>query len=100
MKKKLLSAVALALVSAFFLATAACSANRLPDERELSAQEYSILNTVGRDSLGRYSAPSDSVKKDKDRYVGLFYFLIHNNRNVRIFGDRFFGVGLLERTII
>lgn len=79
MKKKFLSAVALALVSAFFLATAACSANRLPDERELSAQEYSILNTVGRDSLGRYSAPSDSVKKDKDRYVGLFYFLIHNN---------------------
>ena len=79
MKKKFLSAVALLLVSTFFFTTAACSVNRLPDERELTAQEYSILNTVGRDSLGRYSAPSDSVKRDKDRYVGLFYFLIHNN---------------------
>ncbi len=51
---------------------------RISDDRELTVQEYSVYNTVGRDALGRVSLPVDGVKADKDRYVGLFYFMIHN----------------------
>lgn len=76
MKSKATLACILALM---ILAMTACSSNRrIVDERNLTVQEYSILNTVGRDALGRFSDPSDSVKSDKKRYVGLFYFLIHN----------------------
>ncbi len=47
---------------------------RVPDERGLSAAEYSVLNIVGTDDFGRVIAPVDG-KVNSDRYVGMFYFL-------------------------
>ena len=47
---------------------------RVPDERELSAAEYSVLNIVGTDDFGRVILPVDG-KVNSDRYVGMFYFL-------------------------
>lgn len=47
---------------------------RVPDERGLSAAEYSVLNIVGTDDFGRVIAPVDG-KVNTDRYVGMFYFL-------------------------
>ncbi|MBO7296035.1 MAG: hypothetical protein J6V39_02150, partial [Clostridia bacterium] len=47
---------------------------RVPDERGLSAAEYSVLNIVGTDDFGRVIQPVDG-KVNADRYVGMFYFL-------------------------
>ena len=47
---------------------------RVPDERGLSAAEYSVLNITGTDDFGRVIAPVDG-KVNSDRYVGMFYFL-------------------------
>lgn len=47
---------------------------RVPDERGLSAAEYSVLNIVGTDDFGRVIAPVDG-KVNSDRYVGMFFFL-------------------------
>lgn len=47
---------------------------RVPDERGLSAAEYSVLNIVGTDDFGRVIAPVDG-KVNTDRYVGMFFFL-------------------------
>ena len=47
---------------------------RVPDERGLSAAEYSVLNIVGTDDFGRVIVPVDG-KVNSDRYVGMFYFL-------------------------
>ncbi len=47
---------------------------RVPDERGLSAAEYSVLNIVGTDDFGRVILPVDG-KVNSDRYVGMFYFL-------------------------
>ena len=47
---------------------------RVPDERGLSAVEYSVLNIVGTDDFGRVIAPVDG-KVNSDRYVGMFFFL-------------------------
>ena len=47
---------------------------RVPDERNLSAAEYSVLNIVGTDDFGRVIVPVDG-KVNADRYVGMFYFL-------------------------
>lgn len=47
---------------------------RVPDERGLSAAEYSVLNIVGTDDFGRVISPVDG-KVNSDRYVGMFYFL-------------------------
>ena len=47
---------------------------RVPDERGLSAAEYSVLNIVGTDDFGRVIAPVDG-KVNADRYVGMFFFL-------------------------
>ena len=47
---------------------------RVPDERGLSAAEYSVLNIVGTDDFGRVILPVDGKVND-DRYVGMFYFL-------------------------
>lgn len=47
---------------------------RVPDERNLSAAEYSVLNIVGTDDFGRVIAPVDG-KVNADRYVGMFFFL-------------------------
>ena len=44
------------------------------DTRVLSDNEFTFLNTSAVDALGRVSATADGIKKDKDRYVGLFYF--------------------------
>lgn len=50
-------------------------AKRVEDTRTLTDQEYTILNTVAADDFGNQSLPKDSVKTDKERYVGMFYFL-------------------------
>ena len=47
---------------------------RVPDDRNLSAAEYSVLNIVGTDDFGRVIVPVDG-KIDSDRYVGMFFFL-------------------------
>ena len=47
---------------------------RVPDERNLTAAEYSVLNIAGTDDFGRVINPVD-VKVNDDRYVGMFYFL-------------------------
>ncbi len=47
---------------------------RVPDERGLSAAEYSVRNIVGTDDFGRVILPVDG-KVNADRYVGMFYFL-------------------------
>ena len=50
------------------------SVERVPDERNLTAAEYSVLNIAGTDDFGRVINPVD-VKVNDDRYVGMFYFL-------------------------
>ncbi len=47
---------------------------RVPDERDLTAAEYSVLNIAGTDDFGRVILPVDG-KVNSDRYVGMFYFL-------------------------
>ena len=47
---------------------------RVPDERGLTDAQYSVLNIAGTDDFGRVILPVDG-KVNKDRYVGMFYFL-------------------------
>ncbi|MBQ2805793.1 MAG: hypothetical protein IJF08_01950 [Clostridia bacterium] len=47
---------------------------RVPDERDLTDAEYSVLNIAGTDDFGRVILPVDGKVND-DRYVGMFYFL-------------------------
>ena len=47
---------------------------RVPDNRGLSAADYSVLNIVGTDDFGRVIVPVDG-KVNADRYVGMFFFL-------------------------
>ena len=47
---------------------------RVPDTRELTDAQYSVLNVVGTDDFGRVILPVDG-KVNSDRYVGMFYFL-------------------------
>ena len=50
------------------------SVERVPDNRGLTAAEYSVLNITGTDDFGRVISPVDGKVND-DRYVGMFYFL-------------------------
>ena len=50
------------------------SVQRVPDDRDLTDAEYSVLNIVGTDDFGRVILPVDGKVND-DRYVGMFYFL-------------------------
>ncbi len=50
------------------------SVERVPDNRNLTAAEYSVLNITGTDDFGRVITPVDGKVND-DRYVGMFYFL-------------------------
>ena len=43
------------------------------DQRNLTPFEYSMMNLVGTDALGRNIERKDQYKTDKERYVGLFY---------------------------
>ena len=47
---------------------------RIPDDRDLTAARYSVLNIAGTDDFGRVISPVDG-KVNQDRYVGMFYFL-------------------------
>ena len=47
---------------------------RVPDDRDLTAAQYSVLNITGTDDFGRVISPVDG-KVNADRYVGMFYFL-------------------------
>lgn len=46
---------------------------REKDTRELSAQEYTLLNLSGTDALGRTFLPAD--EENKELYVGMFFYL-------------------------
>ncbi len=48
--------------------------DRVADARNLSAGEYTVLNTVGTDALGRYFGEA-AGKKSGTRYVGIWYSL-------------------------
>ena len=50
------------------------SVDRVPDTRDLTAAQYSVLNITGTDDFGRVINPVDG-KVNSDRYVGMFYFL-------------------------
>ena len=50
------------------------SVERTPDDRNLTAAQYSVLNITGTDDFGRVINPVDG-KVNADRYVGMFYFL-------------------------
>ena len=50
------------------------SVERVPDDRNLTAARYSVLNITGTDDFGRVINPVDGKVND-DRYVGMFYFL-------------------------
>ena len=50
------------------------SVERVPDNRDLTAAQYSVLNITGTDDFGRVISPVDG-KMNQDRYVGMFYFL-------------------------
>lgn len=47
---------------------------RETDNRDLSAQDYALMNLAGRDAPGRRITPKDN-KKAGTRYVGIFYSL-------------------------
>ncbi|GHU98014.1 hypothetical protein FACS1894211_01030 [Clostridia bacterium] len=48
---------------------------RVDDLRALSSKQYTLLNTTALDDFNRYSPAMDGIKQDKNRYVGMFYFL-------------------------
>ena len=50
------------------------SVERVPDDRNLTAAQYSVLNIAGTDDFGRVINPVDGKVND-DRYVGMFFFL-------------------------
>ena len=50
------------------------SVERVPDDRKLTAAQYSVLNITGTDDFGRVISPVDGKVND-DRYVGMFFFL-------------------------
>lgn len=50
------------------------SIQRVPDVRDLTAAQYSVLNIAGTDDFGRVINPVDGKVND-DRYVGMFFFL-------------------------
>ncbi len=47
---------------------------RITDTRGLSAEEYTVMNTVGTDALGRVISEADKAR-DGTRYVGIWYSL-------------------------
>ena len=62
------------LCSVCFVACAGGNAiAREPDTRNLSAQEYTVLNTAGTDALGRTFASADA--ENKSLYTGMFFYL-------------------------
>lgn len=77
--KKLLTVL---LAGAMCFAMAACdnggggggNVTRTIDRRTLTPEEYTALNTVGTDALGRVISEADGVK-DGTRYVGIWYSL-------------------------
>ena len=75
---KIKKSVALLLAAALALmCLVACgkksSVVREKDTRELSAQEYTLLNLSGTDALGRTFLPAD--EENKELYVGMFFYL-------------------------
>ncbi len=47
---------------------------RVEDTRTVTDEEYTVLNVVGTDDYGRKIVTVDG-KKDKEKYVGMFFFL-------------------------
>lgn len=73
-KKMILFIITLSLLIALF----ACANNEETmkknyDQRNLTPYEYSMMNLVGTDDLGRRVEISNERKTDKPRYVGIFY---------------------------
>ena len=47
----------------------------MKDQRHLNAIDYAFSNLCGEDALGRQIKRINGLKKDKTRYVGMFYSL-------------------------
>lgn len=47
----------------------------MKDTRNLNAKDYALYNLCGEDNLGRVVERVNGLKKDKTRYVGIFYSL-------------------------
>ena len=56
---------------------------RVDDEREITAQEYTVNNIAGIDEYGRVTTIGDLRKQDKK--VGVFYHVWHGTHNTGIF---------------
>lgn len=81
MKKKNIASVCLATLVGLSVGACGTSADlgkgtvtRIEDNRTLTAEEYTYLNTVGTDALGRRFTEADG-KKSGTRYVGIWYSL-------------------------
>ena len=80
--------IILALVTAMLLPACNKSNNkpsfeRVEDERELSAQEYTVNNITALDMYDRLTTIGDLRKEDKK--VGVFYHVWHGTHNTGIF---------------
>ena len=51
------------------------------DNRNLTEHQYTVYNTVATDDFGRVTYAVDSVKTDKQRDVGMFYFMTLGSAN-------------------
>lgn len=54
---------------------------RIEDLRTANISEFTFNNTVGTDDFGRQVLPVDGKKQDKNRQVGLFYFVHQGGHN-------------------
>ncbi|MFA6620117.1 MAG: hypothetical protein WCS90_03185 [Bacilli bacterium] len=62
--------------------TSSWDGKRIVDNRGLSAEQYTRMNTVGTDGLGRELNAGDS---ENSRQVGMFYFLWHGAHETGIY---------------
>ena len=75
MKKIAFICLSFLLTAAFALSAAGCGKeNSIDTLGDISDQQFTLLNTVATDALGRKTERSSGQKTDKDRYVGMFYF--------------------------
>ena len=77
-------ALCAALAGSFLLGAGACGGGtfspydpelRVDDTRNITPQQYSIYNTVSQNDFGIDKKSKDNLKADRERYVGMFYFL-------------------------
>ena len=72
-KKTIAAAVATVMAATTLVGCGGEKVNRVPDTRTLTDAEYTVNSLSATDALGRYFAPT--AEEQKDKYVGMFYFL-------------------------